>query len=126
MNFRQIKYFVATAETGQVSRAANALSISQSAVTTAIRELEAQIGTELFTRTAHGMEMTQSGRGLLALSYEILTKIDEAVKLGFTFADMGGEPYWDVCYAHMDAHEQKKGGPRGSRPDSVVLEKVGL
>ncbi|RWR50469.1 LysR family transcriptional regulator [Sinirhodobacter ferrireducens] len=81
MNFRQIKYFVATAETGQVSRAASALSISQSAVTTAIRELETEIGTALFTRTAHGMEMTQSGRELLALSYEILTKIDEAVNI---------------------------------------------
>lgn len=38
----------------------------------------------------------------------------------------GGKPYWDVCYAHMDAHEQKKGGPQGSRPASVVLEKEGL
>lgn len=78
MNFRQLKYFVATAETGQVSRAANALSISQSSVTMAIRELEADLGTELFVRTASGMEMTQSGRELLALAYEILTKLDEA------------------------------------------------
>lgn len=38
----------------------------------------------------------------------------------------GGEPYWDVCYAHMGAHEQKKGGSRGSRPASVVLEEEGL
>ncbi len=38
----------------------------------------------------------------------------------------GGKPYWDVCYAHLDAHEQKKGGPQGSRPASVVLEKEGL
>ncbi|MFT3688533.1 LysR family transcriptional regulator [Paenirhodobacter sp.] len=81
MNFRQLKYFVATAETGQVSRAANALSISQSAITTAIRELESELATGLFTRTAHGMEMTQAGRELLALSYEILTKIDEAVNI---------------------------------------------
>lgn len=78
MNFRQLKYFVATAETGQVSRAAGELSISQSAVTTAIRELEAELSTELFTRTFQGMEMTQSGRELLALAYEILTKLDEA------------------------------------------------
>ncbi|OOY21914.1 LysR family transcriptional regulator [Thioclava sp. DLFJ5-1] len=81
MNFRQLKYFVATAETGQVSRAANELSISQSSVTTAIRELEAEMDTELFTRTSHGMELTQSGRELLGLSYDILTKLDEAVNI---------------------------------------------
>jgi len=34
----------------------------------------------------------------------------------------GGKPYWDVCYAHMVEHEQKMGGPRGSRP-SAVLER---
>jgi DNA-binding transcriptional LysR family regulator len=34
----------------------------------------------------------------------------------------GGEPYWDVCYGHLAEHEQKMGGPRGSRP-SVVLER---
>ncbi len=81
MNFRQLKYFVATAETGQVSRAASELSISQSAVTTAIRDLEAELDVELFTRTPHGMEMTQPGRELLALAYEILTKMDEAVNI---------------------------------------------
>ena len=81
MNFRQLKYFVATAETGQVSRAAADLAISQSSVTTAIRELETELGADLFIRTAHGMEMTQSGRELLALAYEILTKLDEAVNI---------------------------------------------
>lgn len=34
----------------------------------------------------------------------------------------GGEPYWDVCYGHLSEHEQKMGGPRGSRP-SIVLER---
>ncbi|WP_438668610.1 LysR family transcriptional regulator [Pseudogemmobacter sonorensis] len=76
-----MKYFVATAETGQVSRAASELSISQSAVTTAIRELEVELGVELFVRTAHGMEMTQPGRELLALAYEILTKMDEVANI---------------------------------------------
>lgn len=38
----------------------------------------------------------------------------------------GGKPYWDVCYAHQLESEEKKGGPRGSRPASVVLEEEGL
>lgn len=81
MNLRQLKYFVATAESGQVSRAAVALSISQSSITTAIRELETDIGTELFTRTAQGMELTEAGRELLAAAYEILSKVEEARNL---------------------------------------------
>ncbi len=81
MNFRQLKYFVATAETGQVSRAASALSISQSSVTSAIRELEQSLGTALFLRTHHGMDLTDAGRDLLASAYAILAKVDEAQTL---------------------------------------------
>ncbi|MBS9718925.1 LysR family transcriptional regulator [Pseudohalocynthiibacter aestuariivivens] len=81
MNLRHLKYFVATAETGQVSRAANALSISQSSVTSAIKELEISLGAELFHRSSHGMELTDSGREFLAASKEILEKVDEACRL---------------------------------------------
>ena len=41
LTLRQVRYFVATAEIGQISQAAIHLNISQSAVTTAIKELEA-------------------------------------------------------------------------------------
>lgn len=77
MNLRHLKYVVATAETGQVSRAARALSISQSAVTGAIAELEREIGTALFLRTPQGMDPTPAGREFLAGAYEILSRIDE-------------------------------------------------
>ena len=81
MNLRHLKYFVATAESGQVSRAANVLAISQSSVTGAIKELEAIVDAELFVRTSHGMELTDSGREFLAASREILEKVEEAKKL---------------------------------------------
>ncbi len=81
MNLRHLTYFIATAELGQVSRAATALSISQSSVTSAIKELETLLGAKLFRRTAQGMEMTDSGREFLASSREILAKVDQAKKL---------------------------------------------
>jgi DNA-binding transcriptional LysR family regulator len=81
MNFRHLKFFVATAESGQVSRAATQLSISQSAVTSAIKELEAELGTSLFFRTATGMEMSEAGRDFLASSREILEKLDQAKRM---------------------------------------------
>jgi DNA-binding transcriptional LysR family regulator len=81
VNFRHLKFFVATAESGQVSRAATQLSISQSAVTSAIKELETELGVPLFLRTAQGMEMTEAGRDFLASSREILEKVDLAKRL---------------------------------------------
>jgi DNA-binding transcriptional LysR family regulator len=72
---------VATAESGQVSRAATQLSISQSAVTSAIKELESELGTSLFFRTAQGMEMTEAGRDFLASTREILEKLDLAKRM---------------------------------------------
>jgi len=81
MNFRHLKFFVAAAESGQVSRAATQLSISQSAVTGAIKELESELGTSLFFRTAQGMEMTEAGRGFLASTREILEKLDLAKRM---------------------------------------------
>jgi len=81
MNLRQLKYFVATAESGQVSRASTLLSISQSSVTGAVRDLEAELGAKLFVRSAHGMDLTDAGRELLSSAHEILEKVDEATKI---------------------------------------------
>ena len=82
MNLRQLKYFLATAELGQVSRAASELSISQSSITTAIRELEQEMDTILFVRTAHGMEPTASGRELVGAARDVLEKVNIARNIG--------------------------------------------
>nr|WP_272209599.1 LysR family transcriptional regulator [Marinicella sp. W31]MDC2875414.1 LysR family transcriptional regulator [Marinicella sp. W31] len=78
---RQLRYFVATAELGQVSQSAVHLSISQSAITTAIKELEQTVGATLFERTSHGMSLTDAGRQFLSHAYEILQKVEEATQL---------------------------------------------
>lgn len=101
MNLRQLKYFVATAESGQVSRAAVALSISQSSITTAIRELETDIGTNLFVRTAQGMELTEAGRELLAAAYEILSKVEEARNLRQRSSELRGTLTLATTYTVM-------------------------
>lgn len=81
MNFRHLKFFVATAESGQVSRAALQLSISQSAVTSAIKELEQDLGTQLFLRSSQGREMTDAGRDFLSSARDILEKLDQARRM---------------------------------------------
>jgi DNA-binding transcriptional LysR family regulator len=81
LSLKQLRYFVATAEVGQISQAAVNLSISQSAITTAVKELERHVGAELFVRTAHGMDLTPAGRELLSHAYDILKKVDDATHL---------------------------------------------
>lgn len=91
MNLRHLKYFVATAESGQVSRAASNLSISQSSVTGAIKDLEASLGAKLFVRTSQGMELTNAGREFLSSSREILEKVDEAKLLTKRRSEVRGQ-----------------------------------
>jgi len=81
LSIRHVKYFVATAELGRVSQAAINLNISQSAVTTAIKELESTVGSVLFARTHAGMELTDAGRRFLGHAYSILAAVDEALNL---------------------------------------------
>lgn len=81
LSLKQLRYFVATAEVGQISQAAVNLSISQSAITTAIKELERNVGTALFDRTAQGMDLTPAGREFLSHAYDILKKVDDATHL---------------------------------------------
>ena len=79
LTLRQLKYFVATAELGQISQAAIQLTISQSAVTSAIKELEDIVGTQLLVRTASGVTLTNTGRRFLNEAYTILSAVDEAM-----------------------------------------------
>ncbi|GAA0571053.1 LysR family transcriptional regulator [Caenispirillum bisanense] len=90
LNFRHVKYFVATANLGQVSRAAKELSISQSAITAAIKDLETEIGVRLFDRTAQGMHLTEAGRRFLASAHRILASVEEALHLDTGAHDVAG------------------------------------
>ncbi|MEC5318047.1 LysR family transcriptional regulator [Brenneria populi subsp. brevivirga] len=84
ITLRQIRYFVATAEIGQISQAAIHLNISQSAVTTAIQELESLLGKQLFLRSVHGMTLTENGSYFLNHAYSILRSVDDAMMVPLT------------------------------------------
>jgi len=81
LTLRQLKYFVAAAELGQISLAAMALNISQSAVTNAIKELEDNLGAALFLRKACGVTLTDIGRQFLRHAGSILSSVDEAMRV---------------------------------------------
>jgi DNA-binding transcriptional LysR family regulator len=81
---RQLQYFVAVAEQGTVSRAAQNLSISQSSVTEAIKELESDLGVELFERHSRGLNITHKGHQFLRHATKILADVQDARRTFFS------------------------------------------
>lgn len=77
VTLRQLEYFVAAAETQSVSAAAARVYLSQSAVSTALAELEENLGVQLFIRHARGLTLTTVGQTILAESRQLLGKVDD-------------------------------------------------
>jgi DNA-binding transcriptional LysR family regulator len=75
---RQIQYFVAVAEQGSVTRAAQNLSISQSSITEALKELENDLSVVLFERHPRGLSITHSGHQFLRHATKILATVSDA------------------------------------------------
>ena len=81
LSLRHLRYFVAASESGQVSRAAVELNVSQSAVTGAIKQLERQLGTRLFDRRPNGVTLTFEGSRFLQHARNIVASVDEALRV---------------------------------------------
>lgn len=75
---KQLSYFVAVAQHGSLTGAANALDLSQSAMSNAIAELERSLGVQLMVRqAARGMFLTTAGELLLAKATRLLEDVEE-------------------------------------------------
>src|SRR5918911_2295447 len=77
MLLSQIAAFVETAERQSVSRAAEALFISQPALTARLKALEADLGAQLFVRTARGMRLTDAGSAFLPYAVRALETLTD-------------------------------------------------
>ncbi len=76
----QLRYFLEAAEFGSMTAAANELHIAQSAVSSAIAQLESQVGAQLFIRQrSKGLALTEPGKQLLGDARGILLQLDEAL-----------------------------------------------
>jgi DNA-binding transcriptional LysR family regulator len=92
ISLRHFRLFVATAETGQFSRAAAALSTSQPVVTEAIKALEAEIGIKLFQRHPKGVTLTYEGSIFLQHARGVLAAVEDAMQAPqLVRRDMAGE-----------------------------------
>jgi len=78
-DLRQLRYFIAVAEEGNIRRAAIRLHVSQPPLTRLIKALENSLGVQLFRRTHWGVELTQAGRALLSEARSINAQIDHGL-----------------------------------------------
>ena len=76
MELRQLKYFVKAAELLNFSEAAKALFVTQSTLSQQIRQLEQEMGVQLFQRNSHMVMLTESGQELLPLAQHTLHSAD--------------------------------------------------
>ncbi len=81
MTFEQIRIFVAVAEREHVTRAAEVLSLTQSAASAAIAALEREFGVKLFHRVGRGIVLTEAGRLFLEEARAILGRAELATRM---------------------------------------------
>ncbi|MGV3581796.1 MAG: LysR family transcriptional regulator [Methylophilus sp.] len=88
-SLRQLEIFVAISRTDSVSRAAEALSLSQSATSTALSEFERQFDLQLFDRVGKSLRINQAGQQLLPHAVELLDRAKEIENLLHGHAGFG-------------------------------------
>lgn len=77
MELFQLRSFLRVAETGSITRASEALFLTQPAVTQHVRALERELGVALFDRTGRGVQLTAAGEVLVEYAKRSLAALDE-------------------------------------------------
>ena len=80
MELRHLRYFAAVAEALHFGRAADRLHLAQPALSQAIRQLEAELGTPLFVRTTRHVALTPAGEFLQSEAARVLGAVDASVR----------------------------------------------
>ncbi|WP_323115047.1 putrescine utilization regulator PtrR [Pseudomonas guariconensis] len=96
MEFSQLRIFQAVAEEGAVTRAAERLHRVPSNLSTRLRQLEEQLGVELFVRERQRLQLSPAGKVLLDYANRLSTLRDEAIA-----AVQGGQPAGDFVLGTM-------------------------
>lgn len=79
MDLRQLRYFLAVAEEGHITAAAERLGIQQPPLSRLIKSLEQQLDTQLFVRKPRGVVLTEAGRALRDGAMSVLANLDETL-----------------------------------------------
>ena len=80
MDLKQFRYFVAVAEEGHITRAAERLGMQQPPLSAQIKAIEAGLQVQLFKRKPRGVELTEAGQELLTEGRDILARVERALQ----------------------------------------------
>lgn len=89
MTIQQLRYLMEVARIGSFSAAAQELYVAQSTLSSAVKELEAELGVIAFTRSNRGIALTEDGIELLGYAQQVLEQVD---LLEHHYADERAEP----------------------------------
>lgn len=89
MHLRNLRYFCAAFETRSTVAAARQCHVTQPVISSAIAQLEEELGARLFTRQQRGLQPTPAGQRLFRLGGKLLADAQAIVE---TFQDAGGRP----------------------------------
>jgi len=87
LKLRELRILLAVTRTGSMGKAAQALAISQPAVSRAISDMESALGVSLLDRTAQGVEPTPYGRALINRSLAVFDELGQGLKEIQSIAD---------------------------------------
>ena len=76
MELRQLRYFAKAAETLNFSDAAKSLNIAQSSLSQQVKQLEDELGTQLFIRSSHSIRLTEAGEVMLPFARRTLNEAE--------------------------------------------------
>jgi DNA-binding transcriptional LysR family regulator len=85
IEFRHLKYILAIAETGNFTRAANRLFLTQPSLSRQIKDLEDDIGFPIFLRNPKSVDITPAGQLVVSYAQEALEQRTEFIKAARAF-----------------------------------------
>ncbi|GAB3774079.1 LysR family transcriptional regulator [Nocardioides ginsengisegetis] len=99
MELRHVKALVAVSEELNFTRAAERLHLAQQALSHQIRQLEDEVGTQLFVRTTRKVELTPAGEVFLERVAPVLVILEEAKEVARQVA-LGAEGHLEIAYTY--------------------------